>query len=246
MDSFTAINEKMNQIDSDILECQIQLRDKEIEKAAYENAVFLLKGAKPKPSPKIYEKDETNFKVGASMHRLREILRMKPKRLYRISELVEFMGLNKHKGTILGVDIAGQAKKGVCFIGHSLTKDDPNPIPKGFYGLKEFYHLYEIGNEGEKAVDDDDGDDDDDDEGEEKGYSFRPPGKKPGRLYKARDALLIAKYPMRTVDLLVVCGFKKSDQKAFGNALAKASRQKKGFIKIGHGKYGLIEHEHLY
>ncbi len=130
-----AIWTKIRLLDDSILEHQINLRELEVEKSAYQNAIRLLKGGSiENDEDEPPEVDETPFSQNGQMYKVRELLRGLEKRPYHLKEISTLMNLDDKQARILGVVIAGEAKKERCFMRFKGRK--------GMYGLKEYKNHY--------------------------------------------------------------------------------------------------------
>jgi len=126
-------NNKLIELDSDILQTQIKLRELEIEKEAYSNAKVLLLGESTQEHneeeivrPKRISRKGYIIKI---VNKLREA----DKRPYKIKELVTLGSIAENKTNVVGIALAQEVNKPNSV----LIRTEP-----GVYGLKEFEHLF--------------------------------------------------------------------------------------------------------
>jgi len=235
MDSYIS---KIAQLENDILEHEIILRELKIEKTAYENAKRLLNSGSNEENNEEnidevneendsqIDKDESNFMKTGMMFKVRKVLRENERRPYTLKEITKLIGFDSSKATLLGIMIAGEAKKGRCFV----------RVATGVYGLKEYQHLFknhDFNQDHENLKSQ---------KGKTKEDVFRPGS----RFFRARKILLKNERPMSIKELELACKFTEKDKANFGKNIAGAVMKGKCFCRVGTGIYGLIEHKHLY
>lgn len=126
-------NNKLMELDSEILQTQIKLRELEIEKESYINAKVLLLGENTEPPNK---PAKVHKKVGPRkgyMQKIIEALQKVEKRPYKIKEIMDLGRFKKGQFKTIGIALAQEVNKD----NSHLTRTEP-----GVYGLKEFEHLF--------------------------------------------------------------------------------------------------------
>jgi len=243
MDSYEAVERRIMELDDEILEGEIKLRDKEVERTATVNALNLFRGILPeKQTPKTDEKifageahadndiEETleNPFIKGMMFEVWKVLYKKEPRGYKVKEINSFMSFDKKRSNILGVNLAQANRSEKGFI---------NTGP-GTYGIRGF----------EKHFPKED----------RKEISSRPGRKRAvagnidihfrlgSRMDRAFKFIKKNKRPMSLSEIMDGCNFTSHERQYFRQNLATPVKKGKAFFRSGKGIYGLLEDRHLY
>jgi len=245
MDKFSAINEKMGELDGTILEYEIRLRELKLEKTTYENAkTLIIFGSLDEQTEDENESIEPDvpgdnpYKMGGMLFNVTNKLFKSEKRIYTLPEIADLMNFDDKQARLLGVNLSGTALKKICYF--RVEYDVNGNKQRGVYGLIKFKHLYGLHPKNLKQkkflkkLD----------TGEKK--SGTNPFKVGGNLRKAYKIVEASRRKMSVLEIMTNCKIPDDERKNFGNKIALAATEGKGFIRVGVGFYGVLIHKHLY
>jgi len=257
MESFEAIDQKIGELQSVRLEYEIKLRELAVEIATYENAkTLILFGSLDKPTEEkneSVEPDNNNslegmhnpYQTGGMLCDVTNRLFTCEKRPYSISEIADIMNFKGDSARILGVNLSGASRKKNCYF--RIDFDINGNPQRAVYGLIQFKHLYKLHPKNLKEqktkikkINKS--------EANEPEVNDPPanPFKIGGNLNKAYKQIWESRRKMSITELMTACNIPDDERKNFGNKMALAGTEQKGFMRIGVGFYGILIHEHLY